>query len=107
MRYDYNKTEIIAEWRKDKETGWGQRIAKKLKVPVAVVFNVIYAHRRKRKEYNANYRAKVTGLKGLYAGDPQTPKVWNSRKAKVNFLSSFVAYAAPNMVSKAFDLVEG
>lgn len=100
MRYDYNKTEIIAEWRKDKETGWGRRIAKKLKVPVAVVFNVIYAHRRKRKEYNAKYRAKVKG-------NPQTPKVWNSKKAKVNFLSSFVAYAAPNVPSKAFALVEG
>lgn len=100
MRYDYNKSEIIAEWRKDKETGWGQRIAKKLKVPVAVVFNVIYAHRRKRKEYNASYRAKVTG-------NPQTRKVWSSKKAKVNFLSSFVAYAAPNMPSRAFSLVEG
>lgn len=100
MRYNYNKSEIIAEWRKDKETGWGQRISKKLKVPGAVVFNVIYAHRRKRKEYNANYRAKLTG-------NPQTPKVWNSKKAKVSFLSSFVAYAAPNVQAKAFALVEG
>lgn len=61
IKYSYSSSNIIADWRKDKSTGYALRLAKKYKVPTHVIHNVIYQHRKKKAKLDANYRAKKEG----------------------------------------------
>jgi hypothetical protein len=81
-RYDYIPTQIVSEWRKDKEIGYAVRIGKKFNIPSKVVHNVIYWHRRKKSELDRKYREGKA-----------SPKI--SKKGKSVFgLQSHVVYVS-------------
>lgn len=58
--YKYSAAQIVADWRnREVQRGYAVGIAKKHKVPVAVVHNVIYQHRKKKRAIDLNYRTKT------------------------------------------------
>lgn len=81
MRWSYNKTAIINEWRKDKTNGYAQRLSKMFKVPAGTIHQVIHQYRKNRMKYNETYRAKMTTVQG---------KPNKSKRISYKFLQSHV-----------------
>ena len=67
-KYNYSVTRIISDWRNRKmQRGYAKILAKKHKVPVAVIHNVIYQHRKNKRATDSNYRqTKIYRKKSIF-----------------------------------------
>lgn len=75
QRYDYSFNKIVNDWKRDKSQGYAVRLAKKHNVPITVIHNVIYRHRKKKAEFDRRYREKKNGILPIEAYEKPVKKV--------------------------------
>ncbi len=60
MRHKYVKSAIIEAWRDHRDQrGYATLLAKRFRVPPAVIHNVVHQHRKKTRMRNIEYRTKA------------------------------------------------
>lgn len=78
-RHNYSVVKILRDWKADKANGYALRLATKHNVPVSVIHNVIYRHRKKKADADRKYRIKKNGIEIVQ----EVPKKTKRRKITV------------------------
>jgi hypothetical protein len=89
-RFKYSTTAIMKDWRELRHTrGYAAKLAKKHRVPVAVIYNTVFQCRKKKAEIDRNYYEKVKVPK-------KTKIAQKTRVIGTRYLfQNSVVYAAP------------
>jgi len=102
IRHKYSATAIMRDWREVRHIkGYASELAKKHRVPISVIYNVIHRCRRKKAEINRNYREKNNN-----ANSPKPKRGRQTKRiiaARYIFQNS-VAYAAAAIDAKSLTI---